>query len=389
MSRTEWRAVGSLALIYWLRMLGLFMILPVFAAGADQYAGATPALIGMGVGVYGLTQALLQIPFGMASDRFGRKRIIAGGLLVFVVGSVLAAQAQTIEAVIVGRALQGAGAISAALTALLADLTRPESRTLSMAVLGISIGAAFLLALIAGPVLVGVLSLDGVFVAAAALGGLALLVLLVLVPAAPPPRVSSGMPLRTALTTPGLKPLYGGVFLLHAAMTGAFVVIPLVLRDSFGLAADVQWRVFAPVMVLSVLPLPLLIRWAERGGHQPRGFAASIVLAGVAMLGAAAAPGVFALAAALTAYFVGFNLLEASLPSLVSRSAPADIRGAALGVYSSAQFLGAFVGGSLGGYLMGEQGATLTLLAIAALLLSWLGFVRHTPWALPRASFAS
>ena len=324
----------------------------------------------------------------MASDRYGRKLVIAVGLLIFIAGSILAARAQTMEAVIIGRALQGAGAISAALTALLADLTRPESRTLSMAVLGISIGAAFLLALIAGPLLVGVLSLDGVFAAAAGLGGLALLVLLLLVPAAPEVRPVARAGLSLALATPGLKPLYGGVFLLHAAMTGAFVVIPLLLRDAFAIAADAQWRVFAPVLVLSVLPLPLLIRWSERGGRQAQVFAACIALAALAMLAAAFSTTTLHLAAALLAYFIGFNLLEASLPSLVSKAAPERIRGAALGVYSSAQFLGAFAGGSLGGLLLGAQGATLTLTAIAGLLFAWLGFVRHTPWALPRTALA-
>lgn len=389
MTRTEWRAVASLALIYWLRMLGLFMILPVFAAGADQYSGATPALIGIGVGIYGLTQAALQIPFGMASDRVGRKWVIAVGLLIFIAGSILAARAQTIEAVIAGRALQGAGAISAALTALLADMTRPESRTLSMAVLGISIGAAFLLALIVGPVLVGLLMLDGVFLAAAVLGAAALLVLVVVVPAAPPRKPVQRAGVRASFATPGLKPLYGGVFLLHAAMTGAFVVIPLQLRDVFGIAADAQWTVFAPVLIASILPLPLLIHWSERAGRQALVFPLCVALAGAAMLGAAIAPSLAWLAVALVAYFSGFNFLEASLPSLVSKSAPDSIRGTALGVYSSAQFLGAFVGGSLGGYLLGAHGAAVTLVAIAGMLSAWLVFVRRTPWALPRGALAS
>lgn len=388
MSRTEWRAVASLALIYWLRMLGLFMILPVFSASAGQYAGATPVLIGIAVGIYGLTQAILQVPFGMASDRLGRKPVIIVGLLIFVAGSVLAASAEQIEWVIVGRALQGAGAISAAVTALLADLTRPESRTLSMAVLGISIGAAFLLALVTGPLLLAWLGLDGVFLAAALLGAVALLAL-AWVPRPPVAVAPARGGLRRALGAPGLRPLYGGIFVLHAVMTAAFVVIPLSLRDQFDVPAGAQWRVFAPVMLCSVLPLPLLIRWAERGGRQSVVFAGCIALAAGALALAATAESVLLLGVALAGYFAGFNFLEATLPSLVSKAAPEAIRGAALGVYSSAQFFGAFVGGAAGGLLLGQWGAGATLLASAGMLACWLGFVRHTPWAVARARLAS
>ena len=388
MTRTEWRAVASLALIYWLRMLGLFMILPVFSASAGQYQGASPALIGIAVGIYGLTQALLQVPFGLASDRVGRKPVIVAGLLIFIAGSVLAAKATQIEWVIVGRALQGAGAISAAVTALLADLTRPESRTLSMAVLGISIGAAFLLALITGPLLVGLLGLDGVFYAAAALGAAALLALL-WVPQPPPPARPQRGSLRAAFVAPGLRPLFGGIFILHAVMTAAFVVIPLMMRDQFAVLAGEQWRVFAPVMLCSVLPLPLLIRWAERGGHQAGVFAVCIALAAGALVAAAFASSLLLLGVALAAYFAGFNFLEATLPSLVSKAAPEAIRGAALGVYSSAQFFGAFIGGSFGGVLLGQFGPAATLLASAGMLACWLVFVRHTPWAVTRAQRAS
>ena len=381
MTRSEWRAVASLALIYWLRMLGLFMILPVFSASAGQYAGASPALIGVAVGIYGLTQALLQIPFGMASDRIGRKPVIVAGLLIFVAGSLLAAQADSITTVIIGRALQGAGAISAAVTALLADLTRPQSRTVSMAVLGVSIGAAFLLALIIGPRLLGVLGLDGIFTAAAVFGALALLALLTVpkAPRATAPPVAGA--LRQAWAAPGLKPLFGGVAVLHAAMTAVFVVVPLKLRDSLDLLAADQWTLFAPVMLCSVLPLPVLIHWAERRGHQSAVFAACIALAALALLGVAMGAGFWTIAVALVAYFAGFNFLEASLPSLVSKAAPEAIRGAALGVYSSAQFFGAFVGGAAGGLLLGAWGVAATLLVSAGMLACWLGFVRHTPWS--------
>lgn len=388
MSRTEWRAVASLALIYWLRMLGLFMILPVFSASAGQYAGATPALIGIAIGIYGLTQAVLQVPFGMASDRVGRKAVIGVGLLIFIAGSVLAAQSEHIVGVIIGRALQGGGAISAAVTALLADLTRPQSRTLSMAVLGISIGAAFLLALVTGPVLLRFVGLDGVFIAAAVLGAGALLALAT-VPRAPAPQQPPRGSLQLALAAPGLRPLYGGIFVLHAVMTAAFVVVPLQLRSSLDVAAADQWRVFAPVMLCSILPLPLLVHWAERRGQQARVFAGCIALAALALAAVAMAGTAWALAIGLAAYFAGFNFLEASLPSLVSKAAPESIRGAALGVYSSAQFFGAFVGGTLGGVLLGAWGGAATLLASAGMLACWLSFVRHTPWSVARPRLAS
>lgn len=380
MSAGERRAATALAGIYAVRMLGLFMILPVFALYAEGLKGVTPTLMGVAIGIYGLTQAMLQIPFGMASDRFGRKRVIAFGLLVFAAGSLIAAAADTIEGVIAGRAVQGAGAVAAAVMALLADLTREEHRTKAMAFVGMSIGLSFLVAMVAGPLLNQWIGVPGIFGATAvlALAGIALLYLAVPDPAAARSHRDIAPALaqvRRVLADPELLRTDFGIFVLHMILTAGFVALPLALRDA-GLAPADHWLVYLPVMVFAIaLAVPFIVV-AERRRAMKQvlvGAVAVLMLAELALAGFH--DSVMALVLVMGVFFVAFNLLEASLPSLVSKLAPVDAKGTAMGVYSSAQFLGAFVGGWAGGRIFGEHGFAGLFLACAMVLLVWLGLV--------------
>lgn len=378
MTRGERRAAVSLAGIFAVRMLGLFMILPVFTLYADDFAGATPTLIGLAIGAYGFTQALLQIPFGLLSDRFGRKRIIAAGLLLFALGSVVAALADGIWGVILGRALQGAGAIAAAVMALAADLTREEHRTKAMAVIGMSIGLSFALALVLGPWLGHWVGLSGIFWLTA---GLALLALAILRWSVPQPVVSR--PHRDAEPIPAqflavlrdgrLLRLDYGILSLHLILTASFVSLPLVLRDNLGLAPAQHAWLYLPVLVLSVAVMIPFVIQAEKQQRMKPVFLAAIAMVLVAELALAQWQDRLAgLVAALFVFYVGFNILEATLPSLISKTAPADSKGTAMGFYSSSQFLGAFLGGGLGGAVHGRFGATGVFLACALAALVWL-----------------
>lgn len=372
------RAVAGLASIFGLRMLGLFMILPVFSLYADGLAGYSPILLGFAIGAYGLTQALLQIPFGMLSDRIGRKPVIAGGLLVFALGSVVAALSDHIAGVIVGRALQGAGAIAAAVMALTADLTPDEHRTKAMAVIGMSIGLAFFASLIAGPVLGHWVGLAGIFwlTAALALGGL--VVLYTIVPAPRESRVhrdAEPVPAQFSrvLRDPQLLRLDLGILLLHLMMTSTFVALPLALRDYAGVTPGSHWQVYLAVLLASVAVMVPFVVLAERRRQMKAVFVGAVAALGLAQLGMAGwHDGLWPLAALLVLYFAAFNILEASLPSLVSRIAPSEGKGTAMGVYSSSQFLGAFAGGLLGGHLLWAWGLTGVFLLNAGVALVWL-----------------
>ncbi len=390
MAGAERRAALSLATLFFFRMFGLFLILPVLALYAQSLTGATPFLIGVAMGIYGLTQALFQIPFGGFSDRYGRKPVIAAGLLVFGVGSALCAVSAHVAGIIAGRALQGAGAISAAVMALAADLTREEQRIKVMAVIGVTIGLAFAAAFVAGPALDAVLGLHGLFWLAAglALCGLAVLYLFVPEPAHSAfhrecePQWSQVLGI---LAHPDLRRLNVGIGCLHFLLTASFVVLPVVLRDDLGLASRLHWEVYLPVFGLSILFMVPAIRMTGRRGREL--FLGAVTLAGLAELGLAlghgSAPWVFFM---LWGFFSGFNYLEASLPALVSQLAPADRRGTALGVYAMSQFLGTFGGGATGGLLSGYAGASGVFLMCAILAFAWLVYARGMPFPRPLRS---
>lgn len=365
MTPAERRATTGLASIYGLRMLGMFIVLPVLALYAEKLpGGADHTMIGLALGTYGLTQAVLQIPFGWASDRWGRKPVIVFGLVIFALGSFIAAWASTIQWVIVGRTVQGAGAISAAVIALTADLTRNAVRTRAMAAIGMTIGGTFAVSLVAGPALTAVIGVPGVFVMTGVLALLAMVVLRVSVPqpddaSAPPPQdapaIERGQWMRV-LADPHLLRLNYGIFALHAALMALFVQVPFMLREG-GIAADRHWMVYLPVLVASVvLMMPAMMR-ADSPARAKAVFigAVMVLFVGQALL-AWPNHGIAITIAALVVFFTGFNLLEATLPSLISKFAPPQAKGTAVGVYSSVQFLGTFVGAAIGGWLSQRHG---------------------------------
>jgi predicted MFS family arabinose efflux permease len=376
MNALELRASFALAGLAGLRMLGMFIILPIFGLYAEQLrGGASHTLIGFALGAYGLTQALLQIPFGRLSDHWGRKRTIYVGLILLALGSFVAAAATDIYVMILGRVIQGAGAISAAVIALAADLTRDEQRTKAMAIIGMTIGATFSLALIAGPVLGRVIGVPGVFVMTGALALAALAVVRWVVPdppAAARQKATADVRLLHLLRNPDLVRLNWGIFVLHGMLMGLFVVLPFALRDA-GLPATGQWQVYLPVMIAAALLMipPLLI--SERLGKQRIAFLAAIcVLLGAQLLLVATLNSVLGIAVSLVVFFAAFNLLEANLPSLITKLAPAGAKGAAAGMYSTAQFLGTFVGAALGGFASQYFGTPAVFALCGLLTLSWL-----------------
>jgi MFS family permease len=380
MTPQERRASLSLAFIFALRMLGLFLVLPVFALEARHYAGGDdPARVGLAMGIYGLTQALLQIPFGMASDRLGRKRVIVAGLLVFAAGSVLAALADSLAGLTAGRALQGAGAVSAAVTALLADQTREAVRTKGMALVGMSIGLVFAISLVAAPALAAHIGLSGLFWLTAVLALVGVATVVWLVP--PEPRahqardgVSRGR-LRDALRDRGLLRLDAGVFALHTIQMSMWVAVPGLLVQA-GLDRAHHWQVYLTVVLVSFVLMGACLFPLERRGYLRAALLGAIGLVLAAQLGllglASQGGGVGVLGAVLVVFFCGFNMLEASQPSLVSRLAPAASRGAALGVYNTLQSLGLFAGGALGGTLFKLFGVHGLFGATSGLCLLWL-----------------
>jgi MFS family permease len=376
MTASERRASVSLAAIFALRMLGLFIVLPVFALEARRYPGGDDAaLVGLAMGVYGLSQALLQIPFGMASDRLGRKPVILAGLALFALGSGIAVWAPSVQWLIAGRAIQGAGAISAAVTALIADSTRDSVRTKAMALVGVSIALMFALSLVLSPLLAEQIGLRGLFglTTALALAGMALVAWVV--PAEPIHQRDPGRGgLRQVLAHPGLLRLDFGVFALHAVQLGLWMAVPAVLVQA-GLVAGQHWQVYLPAVVLSFLVMGGVLFRLERKGHLRVVFLFSIGLILLVQLGLLAlgeSPSVWAVAALLCLFFTGFNMLEASQPSLVSRLAEPAHRGTALGVYNTLQSLGFFAGGAVGGWLAKTQGGSAIFMACAALTLLWL-----------------
>ncbi|MFC4789088.1 MULTISPECIES: MFS transporter [Giesbergeria] len=378
MTALERRSSVSLALIFALRMLGLFLVLPVFAIEARHYPGGDdPALVGLAMGIYGLTQACLQLPLGMASDRFGRKRIIVLGLLVFAVGSFWAAGADSLMGLLWGRAFQGAGAVSAAVTALLADQTRDVVRTKAMALIGGGIALMFALALVLAPLLASQIGLGGLFglTGALALCGVAIVVWWV-----PPEPVQHQEAARGRLVDvwqhPALLRLNLGVFALHTVQMAMWVAVPALLVQA-GLAKGLHWQVYLPAVLVSFLFLGGLFA-LERRGHLRAALLGAIALVLLVQVGlgwmaaSVQMPSLWVLGGLLLVFFCGFNALEASQPSLVSRMAPAQMRGAALGVYNTLQSLGLFAGGVLGGVLLKGGGAALLFTVTTVLTLLWL-----------------
>lgn len=380
MSPFELKASISLASIYGLRMLGMFLILPVFAIYAEQTLGATHFQAGLALGIYGLTQALFQLPFGMASDRYGRKRMIYFGLLLLVVGSFIAAVAQDITTIIIGRALQGAGAISAVVMALLADLTREEHRTKAMALIGTTIGMTFAVSLVISSPLNHWIGVPGMF----ALTGLLSIVAIVWVRfVIPDPRAShfhsdteaTPAKLKDVLRNTELLRLNFGIFALHAAQMALFVVVPFALLKSAGIDQNHHWMIYLPIMVGSfVLMVPAII-YGEKKIKLKEIFIASVALMFIAQLLLAQFIGQFwGIVVALVCYFVAFNVLEASLPSIISKIAPASAKGTAMGVYNTSQSFGMFLGGAVGGYLSQHYGASAVFIFCSVLVGLWLIF---------------
>jgi len=373
----EKRAVLSLSSIYALRMLGLFMILPVLSLFAEQMEGATPLLIGLAISVYGLTQAVLQIPFGLLSDRFGRKKIIIIGLILFSAGSMVAAVSTTIYGVLIGRAIQGSGAIAAAIMALVADLTQEVHRTKAMATIGASIGISFGVAITLGPILAGYVGIAGIFWLTGVLAILAILVVLFLVPNPKKSIVHCDAELvpsqfSNVLKNPDLLRLDFGIFVLHLCLTASFVVLPLLLRDA-GLVPEEHWKLYLPILVTSMAVIVPFVIIAEKKRQMKKVFVGAIITLLIANIGLFEFSNMFwGLAGFLWLFFCGFNLLEATLPSLISKTAPADLKGTAMGAYSSSQFMGAFVGGLMGGWVYGEFGAEVVFLLCAMTTGAWV-----------------
>ena len=399
MTGEERRASGALALVFALRMLGLFIVLPVFALEAARLPGGDDAArVGFAMGLYGLTQAFLQMPFGLASDRYGRKPVIVVGLLVFALGSAIAAWAPSLTWLAVGRAVQGAGAISAAVTAFLADVTRESVRTKAMAMVGASIALMFAISLVLAPMLAGWVGLSGIFAmtTALALGGM-----VVVIWVAPPEPAQhelsaagqiKGAGLSEVLRHAGLLRLNLGVFVLHAVQLAMWMAVPALLVQA-GLPKPSHWQLYLPAVVASLVVMGGVLFPMERKGKLRLAFLISIGLIALVQLGllwvsmasadGSTPPGVWTLGILMFVFFIGFNMLEASQPSLVSRLAPPHARGAALGIYNTLQSLGFFAGGAVGGWLARAHGPTGLFTVCAAASLVWL--VAAWPMVVPLA----
>ncbi|MDP3514826.1 MAG: MFS transporter [Sulfuritalea sp.] len=374
MSRDEKRAGVSLASIFALRMLGLFLILPVFAIHAQTIPGGDDlTLVGIALGAYGLTQAMFQIPFGMAADHFGRKRVIVLGLLLFAVGSAVAALAGDIWWTIFGRVLQGAGAISAAVTALAADLTRDQHRTKVMAMIGSSIGLVFALSLVAAPTLYAAIGMSGIFWLTAILAVAAIGLVTHVVPPAPPLPPGPKPPFRDVLFDTQLLRLNFGIFTLHMVQMAMFVVVPGLLIRYGDLPLASHWKIYLPAVLASfVLMVPAIIVAEKRNKVQAVFVTAIGLLLATLLAMWLGSTSFMVIAGGLLSFFVAFNILEAMLPSLISRIAPPNAKGAALGVYNTTQALGLFVGGAMGGWLVKNFDAGAVFMGGAAMVALWL-----------------
>ena len=378
MEKEEFRAAGSLAAVFSVRLLGLFMIYPVFAAYARNLTGANPYLIGEALGIYGLTQGILQIPFGLLSDRVGRKVMIVLGLVLFAAGSAVAALSTSIGGVILGRAIQGGGAVGSVILALVADLTKEENRTKAMALVGITIGGSFMVALVAGPIVANFIGVPGIFWLMVGLALVGIAITEFVVPSPRRVRVHRDAEAVPALIGAVLRDrqllrLDIGIFVLHAMLTASFLVVPGLLRTTLGVAVDNQWMVYLPVLVISVAFMLPAIIVAEKYRRMKGVFVGAVAALFVSQIVLYFAAGnLIALLVALVIFFSAFNVMEASLPSLITKAAPPDAKGTATGLYSSLQFLGIFTGGIVGGWAHQHGGDAGVFVLTTLLALVWL-----------------
>jgi predicted MFS family arabinose efflux permease len=375
MPKAELKAAVSLSLVFFLRMLPLFMMLPVLAFAEESYIGATPLLLGFALGIYGLTQACLQIPFGMLSDRWGRKPIITMGLIIFILGSLLAATSDSIYGLIFGRALQGAGAVAAAIMALAADLTSEEHRTKAMALIGMTIGLAFSIAFVIGPLLFSHIGINGLFYLACCLAILAITTLWLAVPTPEQQRTQSSISIQNfkfVLVNPELIKLNISIFTTHLIMMANFVVIPIELRDMAQVSSDLHWKIYLTVIFASLFIMVPFIIFSERLKKEKLFFGFSILLIIISQAGFSYLEmNLISIIFLMILFFGAFNFLEAFLPSKVSKVSNKDTKGTALGVYSSSQFIGIFIGGLMGGFLHEQYGiASVHLFCMFIILLT-------------------
>jgi MFS family permease len=378
MDKHELRAVSSLAAVFSVRLLGLFMIYPVFSTYAKELTGATTYKIGLALGIYGLSQAILQIPFGMLSDRIGRKILIVAGLAIFGFGSAVAALSTSMNGVILGRFLQGAGAAGSVILALVADLTTEQNRTKAMAMVGVTIGLSFMVALVAGPMVASIAGVQGIFWLMVFLAAIGIAITHYVVPEPRNGRVHRDVEavpamLASVLKHPELLRLDFGTFALNAMLTASFLVVPGLLHVALNVTTHDQWTVYLPVLVVSLVATVPAIIAAEKYRMMKTVFVWSVALLAASqillMLGA---NNIFVLLAALILFFSGFNVMSAILPSLITKTAPPDAKGTASGVYSSSQFLGIFAGGVFGGWVHQSGGHTGVFAMTSALALVWL-----------------
>ncbi|WP_213713200.1 MFS transporter [Cedecea lapagei] len=382
MTPVELRATWGLGTVFSLRMLGMFMVLPVLTTWGMALQGASEALIGLAIGIYGLAQAVFQIPFGLLSDRIGRKPLIVGGLAIFVLGSVIAALTDAIWGVILGRALQGSGAIAAAVMALLSDLTREQNRTKAMAFIGVSFGVTFAIAMVLGPIITQALGLQALFWMIAVLASCGILITIWLVPNSKTHVLNreSGMVkgcFRKVMMEPKLLKLNFGIMCLHIMLMSTFVALPGQLEQA-GFPAAQHWKVYLCTMLISFVSVVPFIIYAEvkrRMKHVFVGCVAVLLIAEIVLWGAG--PHFWDLVIGVQLFFLAFNLMEAILPSLISKESPAGYKGTAMGIYSTSQFIGVAIGGSLGGWLNGLFDSQTVFLAGAVLAMVWL-FVSWT-----------
>ncbi|MEJ1992325.1 MAG: MFS transporter [Maritimibacter sp.] len=377
LTRQEIRSTSSIAVIYMTRLLGLFMIYPVFSHFAGDLAGATPSTIGFALGAYGLTQGILQIPFGLMSDKFGRRRMVVIGLAIFALGSIIAAASTSIWGVVIGRAIQGAGAVGSVLLASVADVTRSETRARAMAIVGVSIGFSFMVAVVLGPLVAVVAGLSGIFWLTAGLAVIGLIIAARVIPTRETHDAGVGITrsaLRQLISDPRLLELDFAIFTLHATMTALFLTVPAIVSNTFGLTGGSDWMFFLPVLALAAILMVPFVIVAEKQGRvsQIRLLATGLIALSelILLTFAGSAIGV---ALALVVFFTAFTILESLLPSALTKVAPPAIKGTASGIYSSAQFIGIFLGGTVGGIAMQEGGPSAVIMLVRTLTLIWAG----------------